>query len=478
MLYLKSDPIIALSSGAGNSALGLIRLTSPHPFDNLEEAFSFQGNFRPRRAICCRLVNGDEVLDEIVLNYFPAPRSYTGEFVLELSVHGNQLNINRILRFFQEKYDFRLAEPGEFTYRALKHGKLTLSQVEGLDLLLNANSELGIISGLEVLQGALHEKFLSLRETFIALKASIELSIDFLEDVGEKSASENFEKCLNQFESQLVELYERCRGDFNDLLNPSVVLVGKTNAGKSTLFNKLLKTNRSIVSEEEGTTRDYISEYIFVEGTHFRLIDTAGIRRTHDMAEEEGIARAFELLNKAFYGLYAWNPFEEEGPNWDWLSSLRIHGLVFTHADCEGFIERLKSFDIPKNLDIYISFGPMGPGSFEGGSIGAEFWEKVKGGSIGPLCKAIDMDSFTASLNKIYRKRTSHQPVAAERQRQKIKILYDKFSEFQSLKKEMSDMAVLSSEIELLSKDVDELLGIVNSDDVLDKVFSNFCIGK
>ena len=513
MIYLKDDPIIALSSGTGHSAIGLIRLSSPNPFPFFNEVFSFQITPSPREAIFCQLLDNGKVLDEIILNYFPAPKSYTGEFVLELSVHGNPVNIARILKFFQEKHSFRLAEPGEFSYRALKNGKLTLSQIEGLDLLLNATSKFGIESGLAALQGDLHKKFIFLRDSFIALKAAIELSIDFLEDVGEESAHQNFEKCLNRFEFQLKELHELCQKSSTALLTPTIVLVGKSNVGKSTLFNKFLKMERSLVDGEEGTTRDYISEDLLVKGISFRLIDTAGIRETKNRIEEKGIVRSLELLKKAFYRLYVCNPFEEEELNRDWFLKVKMDGLVFTHADCQGFQEQLEKVKIPLNLDTYISFGsigpsgstklekwsdPMGPvqlNDFEekSGSMGptklSSLAEKSgpmgptrpsslaeKGGPMGPGWRGID--SFFPDIVGRYEKQTVNQFLIAERQISKINSLNNKMEQFRQVQKEIHDIGVWANEINLFAREIDELLGIITPDEVLDKIFSNFCIGK
>ena len=473
MDYLRDDPIIALSSGTGRAAIALLRLTSPHSFEHLRAAFSFRGDFRPREAITCRLLDGKQVLDQIVLTYFPAPNSYTGEFVLELSVHGNPLNVSRILRFFQDQYQLRLACPGEFTYRALKHGKLTLSQVEGLDLLLNAQSELGLASGLEGLQGELHRRFLSLREAFVSLKASLELAIDFSDDVGEEEAHRNFNQRLKQFEHQLHILHQRCRGDLSSLLNPSVVLVGKTNAGKSTLFNRLLNTKRSLVSNEEGTTRDYISEFVFAEGVHFQLLDTAGIRKTGQEIEKQGIVKALDLAKKAFYTLYVCNPFQAaEGPLIP--KGLKLDGIVFTHADCAGFCERLKKFDIPINLETYVSAAPMGASSEMGGSIGAKVARELKSAPIEPLC----IESLWGRLGERYREKTACYPIASMRQEQKIKVLFHKLLKFKEVLIETNDICIISNELGLLARDVDELVGIVTPDDVLKEVFSNFCVGK
>ena len=220
MFFTKNDPIIACSSGEGMAAISLIRISSPDSIENILKCFSLKKELKPRYASYCALKNGDELLDEILLTYFPAPESYTGENILELAVHGNPINVRRVIQFFHEKYNIRLAEGGEFTYRALKNKKLTLSQVEGLDLFLNAQSREGLLGGLAALRGELHQEFQKLRENFIKLKSSIELFTDFSEDVGEAEAQNLFNQAFDVFEEQINGLYERSQGNFNSLLDP------------------------------------------------------------------------------------------------------------------------------------------------------------------------------------------------------------------------------------------------------------------
>ena len=534
MNYLKDDPIIALSTGENSAALAVLRLSSPKPLNYLRKAFSFAGDFKSHEAVVCKILDGDRVLDQVVATYFAAPKSYTGEFVLELSVHGNQFSVKRILSFFKRKYGVRLAEAGEFTYRALKHGKLTLSQVEGLDILLNAKSDFGIESGLAALQGELQQKFLSLRKRYIDLRAAVELSIDFSEDIGPSTAQQNFATTLQQFARELHALHQRCQSDLSNLLNPSVILLGRSNAGKSTLFNRLLRENRSIIGERPGTTRDYISEYLAAEDINFRLIDTAGLRQTTvDTVEREGILRAQALADKAFYRIFVLNPLQEraidqrflpqnitthtlkqervcstitarnlgqiglkrggateaydqyaagsdneadarDGLKCEQLPQNNVDAIVLTHADCPGFTEALKKLDLPINTELYFS-GPIGAADKENlpGPIGATEKENI----CGPI-GAKSIEHLPAHLAQKYRQQTEREPMIAERQRHKITDLFDKFSHFQLLAQKTDDIAVLSSEINLLGNDVDQLLGIVSSDEVLDKVFSNFCIGK
>ena len=303
MMKERSVPIIACSTGLpGGGALAVIRISG---FDSLEKLSTcFSGNLaeiEARRATLLKIVKDGVVLDSGMVTFFKAPHSYTGENLLEVSVHGNALNVKRVVGYLSERAQLSPALPGEFTFRAYKRGKLTLSQIEGLEILLHADSPLVLDQGIQLLQGELHEKYVQLYKTFLDLKGAVELSIDFLEDVGEETAEKMLKKSLDLLKKQVDFLSQRSEGNYSSLLSPSVVLVGKTNAGKSSLFNALLDESRSIVSDEEGTTRDFVSEYVSHGDVHYRLVDTAGMRETGNAVEKEGIRRSKEILGKAFF---------------------------------------------------------------------------------------------------------------------------------------------------------------------------------
>ena len=502
MIFNLEEPIVACSTNLNaNAAIALLRFSSSQSFDNLNPYFSKDiQSLSAREAHFCLLKDEEgNTLDEVVLTKFEAPKSYTGEYVLELGVHGNVFHVQKLLEFFTNpKIGFRLAREGEFTYRALKNGKLTLDQVEGLDLLLNAQSAIGLESGLSMMSGELHEQYLKLRQEFIQLRSSLELGIDFLEDVGEEGFQENFNKSLKAFRNRIESLNQRCSGALGDLMNPSIVLVGATNAGKSTLFNYLLKHERSIVSSVAGTTRDYVSEFIQIEGTNYRLIDTAGIRETADKIEGEGIDRSLDLMKKSFFKIFVFNLTSGD----EFLVPEGVDLIIFTHFDLP---EGQKSFEnIKKTVkNQYLIGGPIGADG-EGGSIGPGNSSKngpmgaENSGPIGPNCgnssgpmgaktqsgpiephdKSFNINSLNSVVNQKYLEMTSHQPVMVPRQRElvnKMSLLTDLFCTL-SVKEE--DIAILSSELNIIGSSVDELLGVISPDEVLGNIFSNFCIGK
>ena len=188
----KTSNIIACSTGTTtNTAIGVIRICGHSFLSSLSHLFSIDfEQIQPRRAYFCKIYDSSgKTLDEIVLTFFKAPDSYNGEDILELSVHGNQININRIIREVISIDGFERAKPGEFTLRALNHGKLSLNQVEGLDLLLNANNIFSLDQGFSLLSGKLKDSFLSLQKSYLQHRSSIEFGFDFLEDLIKKSSN-------------------------------------------------------------------------------------------------------------------------------------------------------------------------------------------------------------------------------------------------------------------------------------------------
>ena len=496
MIFLRDDlPIIACSTGGNsNTAIALIRLSGFKDLLDLQKFFSFKlTKVTKRTSHLTNIIFQDKVFDNGLLVYFPAGESFTGENVLELSVHGNQLNIQRIIHLFLENGGFRAAHPGEFSYRALKNKKLSLSQVEGLDMLLNANSSLMLSQGLDILQGDLHAQYMALYDAFIKLKSSIEISIDFSDDVGAEEMQKLFTNSFDKFFKIISSLKSRTEGNLSSLLSPEIVLVGQTNAGKSSLFNILVKEDRSIVSNIAGTTRDYISEVIHVDGTNFKLVDTAGIRESKDVIENIGIKRALEILSRAFFKILIVNPFETEASYLKKFSDIEFDFLLISHSDKEGFENAIHGIDFSQisvkkiakasfeksksgSIEPLTISGPMGPVLVKVGSIGPS---SLKSGSIEPANFSGPIEPvIRANLLEKYQEITANNPILLDRHRQALNKIYSKSLNFSNNIKELDDVAILSSEVNLLGHDLSELIGIVSPDDVLNSIFANFCIGK
>ena len=346
MEFLYDDNTIVACSSVNtyNCAIAVIRFSG---FNNLNIFSKFLSipvaKIKPRKAHFCDLIYEEQLIDQVVAVFFKGPNSYNGENVLELSVHGNVLNVDRILDLFINNAGFRLAYPGEFSYRALKNKKLNLSQVEGLDLLLNANSNFSLQQGFSLMSGSLQKSYLDLHEKYLNHRSSVELSIDFLEDIGEQEGNRQLFESFSNLMKSINKLCDRIKGDSAKLLNPEIVLVGQPNSGKSTFFNALLGEERSIVTNIAGTTRDFISETVHLEGVNFRLIDTAGIRNSEDAIEMEGVKRALDLVANSFLKVLLVNPFEFNAKYFEILNGIQFDHIFITHSDLTGYELAIKN---------------------------------------------------------------------------------------------------------------------------------------
>lgn len=457
MKFLYSDgPIIACSTCTlAHAAMAVIRITGFKKLSDFAPYFkkNLAGPIEPRRVYYTQLVLQGQILDDLCFTYFEAPHSYNGENILELSVHGNTLNIERIIDLFIKEGGCTLASPGEFTYRALKNKKLTLSQVEGLDLFLNANSGYALDQGLSLLSGNLQEAYQELFDLFLKHKAALELSIDFSDDVGEEAAKKHFDDSLNLFAKKFQALVKRVQPMDHNLIQPELVLAGLPNSGKSSLFNFLLSEERAIVSNIAGTTRDYLTETILIEGVKYKLIDTAGIRESEDTIESEGIRRTKKKLKKSFYSILLINPFEIV-VGFSELMEERFDLMLFTHADLPGFEEEKN-----KLVALYPDLGSIGAVDLKTASHKWELELKQK-------------------INNKYLKEVSSKPILLDRHKHLILQASQVLTNYQELSSSENDVAILSQELNAMGHCISELIGIVSPDQILNSIFSNFCIGK
>jgi tRNA modification GTPase len=453
--WYSDEPIIACSTSTlANAALGVIRISGFKEVDLFNRFLSLSaGPIEPRRVYFTKLVHESSVIDEICLTFFPGPRSYTGENTLELSVHGNLLNIERILQLFIKEAGCRLAAPGEFTFRALKNKKLTLTQVEGLDLFLNANSNFALNQGMSLLNGSLHILYQELHQAFLEHKASLELRIDFAEDVGEAAALAQFDGSLANLSRKLDGLVKRVEVQSLNLLEPEISVIGLPNAGKSTLFNFLLAQDRSIVSPVAGTTRDYVSEHILFNGVRFRLTDTAGIRSALDEVEAEGIRRSFKKFSESFFSVLLINPLDVS-PELESLLANEFDLVVFTHADQEGFDHRKNEF-----VNRWPQFGSIG--AYDLTSNPRDLEEVIK-----------------HLVSKKYLDITSKHPLLLDRHKQQLLKAQNQLAAYENSIAYEDDVAILSSELNAVGHCFSELMGIISPEQLLNSIFNNFCIGK
>ncbi len=296
------DTIVAPGTPAGYGAVHMVRISGGRALGILR-AITDRDNFRPRVATLVRIFDDEgKVLDEAIAIYYKAPHSYTGEDVVELFVHGNPI-IQRAVTELVIRHGARLAEPGEFTRRALMAGKMTLDQVEALHTVIYARSLPAVKAAGRVLRGGLRDLW-GIYEDLLGLAASMRVYVDFPEDV--EMEDYGFDDVRSEFMSRLGSVL----GKLEDILSRAVqgrrlaegfavVLAGAPNVGKSSLLNALLGYDRAIVSDIPGTTRDYIEQIHEIAGIPVRLLDVAGIRETRDPVEAEGVKRAIGMCQNA-----------------------------------------------------------------------------------------------------------------------------------------------------------------------------------
>ena len=300
------DTIVALATPPGIGAIGVIRLTGNNAINIVNKLF-------PSKDLAIQsshtlhvgyLKDESAILDEVVISLYKNPRSYTGEDVVEISCHGSAFVQGQVIKSIINK-GARIAKPGEFTQRAFLNGKLDLTQAEAVADLIASNTDASKNAALNNIRGGFSELLKHLREQLIQFSSLIELELDFSEEDVEFADRKKFIELIGKISASTKKLLHSFKLGNVVKNGVSVAIVGKPNAGKSTLLNTLLNDNRAIVSEIAGTTRDTIEEIININGILFRLIDTAGIREhTTDIIENMGVIKSLEKIKEANIVLY------------------------------------------------------------------------------------------------------------------------------------------------------------------------------
>ncbi|MEO7317830.1 MAG: tRNA uridine-5-carboxymethylaminomethyl(34) synthesis GTPase MnmE [Chthoniobacteraceae bacterium] len=296
-----NDTIAAISTPFGEGAIALLRLSGGRAVEIADAVFQskiFAANLAPRIAQFGTIFDGERKLDEVLLTMFPAPASYTGEDVVEIACHGGVLISRRILELLLRK-GARSAEPGEFTQRAYLNGKMDLTQAEAVMDLIGAQTDLALRAATEQLEGRLGERLRELRDGIIEVLAHVEAYIDFPDEDIDPATGDGLLAKIDAVRTGASALLATARP--GKILREGVrtVIYGAPNVGKSSLLNLLLGYERAIVSARPGTTRDVIEEVIDLRGIPLRLVDTAGVRESEDEIEREGMARTRRQVERA-----------------------------------------------------------------------------------------------------------------------------------------------------------------------------------
>ena len=442
-----SDPIVALATPPGRSAVAVIRLSGRGAFDVAGRCLRpFQPD-RPRAALRARLVHPatDEQVDDVVAAVFPAPRSYTGEDVVEISTHGGLLVPGEAVAALVAA-GARPAQPGEFTRRALLNGKLDLLQAEATADLIDAGAPAQRRRALRQLDGGLSARLEALRGELLELEALIAYDIDFPEEdegpVSPARVTAAWRAVRDRIAALLATAPEGERLREGALL----VIAGPPNAGKSSLFNALLGQERAIVTEVPGTTRDAIEAYAVIAGFPFRLVDTAGLRDSDERVEKIGIEVARQYLGAADLVLFC----RDAGCAGD--------------AESERFVAACRApvVEVATKIDL-AARPPEGLGVSVVTGAGLDVLRaRLAEAAFGRLLALGDVEPVVTRM----RHRTALERALGE------------VEAFAAARERGVDAAATATHLRAAVGALDDLIGVVTPDDVLDRLFATFCVGK
>jgi len=454
----QTDTIVALSTAPGKGAIAVIRLSGPAAISitnsifqgkNLEEQASHTLHFGTIR-------DEGKIIDEVVVSLFKAPHSYTKENVVEISCHGSDYIVEQIIKATL-KQNARLAQAGEFTKRAFLNGQFDLAQAEAVADLIASDSRLSHEVAMKQMRGGFSQEIKHLRAQLIHFASMIELELDFGEEdveFADRTALQNLIYHIQKLIRDLLKSFE-----FGNVIKQGVpvVIVGKPNAGKSTLLNVLLNEERAIVSDVAGTTRDVIEDEIFIEGINFRFIDTAGLRETLDKVEAIGVERTLKKVEEAAIILYLFDV-----------------GTT-TPTDLAQEIKALNLAENTKLLAIANKIDTQVTPNFENYSsivdcIAISASEKL--GIENLRQKLLDKVRF----NQLD---TSNQTILTNlRHYQNLEQTNAALNDVLTGLNEGVSNDFLASDIRRALYALGEITGEITTDDLLENIFSKFCIGK
>ena len=297
-MYNTKDNIVALATAPGKSALNVVRCSGSGCLELYYHLTKLKKPPTPNMSCLKSVYNKDSIIDELMLTFFAAPKSFTGENVLELSSHGGLIIAKKLISTI-ESLGFRQAMPGEFSYRAFLNGKIDLIQAEAISTIVDSNKNLDVLYSINNLKGSLSSPIKKILQECENVLAYMEHEMDFNENEIAFTRLSEYKKSFNKLEKKASKIVCASFLAKENKGNITISLAGKTNAGKSSLFNKLIGYERSIVTEQEGTTRDTVEANLIIGGQDVSLIDTAGIRKTKNVIEKKGISRTYDAINRS-----------------------------------------------------------------------------------------------------------------------------------------------------------------------------------
>ena len=452
------DTIAAISTAPGMGGIGIVRISGDKAFEILLKIFKSSKvkkieDIVANTIIYGHIYDGDEVVDEVMVSFFKNPHSYTREDICEINTHGGTIVMKKIVQLVIDN-GARMAESGEFTKRAFLNGRIDLTQVESISSILTAKSESELKISNELLKGRLLDKVKKVKIKLMDVLMHIEVSIDYPEYDTDEKTKEEIGEAIDFAKKEIFSLENNfdIGKKIKDGINVSII--GRPNAGKSSLLNMILDDERAIVTDIEGTTRDSIEETINIDGFPINIIDTAGIRKTDEIVEKIGIDRTIKIANDSDVVIAIIDVSRQLNED---------DKMILDLASKKDSIIILNKMDLEKKVDIE--------------KIEKEFDDIIKVSILNNegLDEIIEM--LRKRVNKVKETKTNDIIIIHERQKEIIK---ETIKEIEETKKQFEILPVdmLSEYITGIISKLNELTGEDVREELLSEIFSNFCLGK
>lgn len=481
---MNEDTICAIATAHGMGAIAVIRISGSHAFPIVAQLFQQNGKafdmdkMLSHKVYFGQIVDGDEMLDEVLVTFFKGPHSFTGEDSAEISVHGSVFIQQRLLQALIAK-GCRMAEPGEFTRRAFVNRKFDLAQAEAIaDLIASQNAAAHRVA-MNQMKGGFSNELKTLRDKLLEITALMELELDFSEEDVEFADRSQLNFLLDQAVAHITRLTESFRLG-NAIKNGiPVAIVGETNTGKSTLLNALLGEERAIVSDIAGTTRDTIEETLNIDGTLFRFIDTAGLRETDETIEKIGIERSYKKLSEADIVIGMLDATKEYG---DMCEAARN---ILEKTDLTQQVLFLLMNKIDQKVTEQISTETLrqAQGAFNGQCDRLRYDLQIEIGrtEIMPISakQGIGLEDLRSKLSTCKSDFDANATLVTNLRH--YEALHNALESLKAVKQSLADNIptdLVAQDLRIALHHLGTITGEVTTDEVLGTIFSRFCIGK
>jgi len=445
------DTIAAVSSPAGIGAVGLIRVSGEKAIDAVNTIFRGHDLHKatPRKALFGTIVNGGDTVDEVLVICFRSPASYTGEDLVEISCHGNPFILQQILTLLLQQV--RMAEAGEFTQRAFLNNKMDLTRAEAVGDLLAATTRRAHFAAIQQMEGSLYDRIKGYLDRLTRIRSEVELEIDFVEQGLDEMDPSHLVADIRALQRDLQHLAATAEDGMIIKDGLKVSLVGAPNVGKSSIFNAMLQSERAIVTPIPGTTRDYLEEAISLDGYLLRIFDTAGLHTSDDAVEQIGISRSYDIISQSNLVLFITT-------NASWQPEYRS---LATRIDQQKIIKVLNKADTfsPEELQLFAKEGFI-------------------------LCSTLAEDGLAQLKDELRRRVAVDDAEIADgmlnnsRQRAAVNRSIASLEKALTSAEAALGYEFTAFDLQEASRGLEEVIGHVSTDDILNQIFENFCIGK